>query len=288
MACLDVEEEPYTAPQPRFEIGDEVFDMACLEVEEAPYVAAKPAAEKFEIGDETFDMSALAFEEAPYVAPQPRFETEDVVYDMSCLEFEEAPYIAPAEKFEIGDETFDMSCLDITEEAYEAPQPATEKFEIGDETFDMAFMDVEEAVAAEPAATLALPAPRKVVRSLPCKLDIEELEKAEPAAVEETGTYSGMECASTSGGAADTRHSEEFTVDEIVPLPVVIVNEDRDVLMAFRSELEDDEAEFISTSYDDNMAFREDYLDKTETTFKFRAKIERPRFNGDLRSLYSY
>ncbi len=261
-------------PAAKFEIGDEVFDMSCLEVEEAPYTA------KFEIGDEVFDMSALDFVEESY-APVTKFEIGDEVFDMSALEVEEAPYTA---KFEIGDEVFDMSALDFVEEPY---TPAA-KFEIGDEVFDMSCLDVEEAPAAEPATVYALPSPRTVTRSLPSKITVEELEKEESDTKLAAGMYTGMEMIPTSGSTVEARRSEDITLEQVRPMPAVIVNEDRDVLFAFRSDLECDEKEFVSTSYDDNLAFRDDYLDETECTFKFRAKIERPRFNGDLRSLYSY
>ena len=142
----------------------------------------------------------------------------------------------------------------------------------------------EPAVEAEPVRAL----PTRVVLSLPQKIEIPELERAEPQEDSLSG-YSCGEMAETSAAVEESKVSDTNTVGEIKEqLPPVIVNEDRDVLFAFRDELESDEFEFINTSYDDNLAFREDYLDETERTFKIRAKIERPRFNGDLRSLACY
>ncbi len=251
-AMEQVVAEPAPVAQ-KFEIGDEVFDMSAIDFVEAPYTAPAAPVEKFEIGDEVFDMSALYFEEEAYVAPVAE---------------------APVEKFEIGEEVFDMSALEFEEVAYTAPEAVSE-------------VAPEAAPVAQPV--LALPAPKTVVRSLPAKLDIAELEKEEPSSDVSGGVYTNVEMADTSGSAAEEKKvSENITIEQVATLPVVVVNEDRDVLFAFRNELEADEAEFISTSYDDNLAFREDYLDQTECTFKFRAKIERPRFDGNFRSLFAY
>ena len=280
-AMEQVVAEPAPVAQ-KFEIGDEVFDMSAIDFVEAPYTAPAAPVEKFEIGDEVFDMSALYFEEEAYVAPAPvvqKFEIGDEVFDMSALYFEEEAYVAPVaeapvEKFEIGEEVFDMSALEFEEVAYTAPEAVSE-------------VAPEAAPVAQPV--LALPAPKTVVRSLPAKLDIAELEKEEPSSDVSGGVYTNVEMADTSGSAAEEKKvSENITIEQVATLPVVVVNEDRDVLFAFRNELEADEAEFISTSYDDNLAFREDYLDQTECTFKFRAKIERPRFDGNFRSLFAY
>ena len=198
----------------------------------------------------------------------------------------------------------EASVEETVAEAAEAAEPVVETEPIAEENtvFDVASLVAVEpsaeavaeetpAVEAEPVKEEAEPIralPTKVVLSLPQKIEIPELQRDAPAQESFSG-YTSDEMAETNAKAQESKVLDTTTVGEIKKqLTPVIINEDRDVLFAFRGELESDEFEFINTSYDDNLAFREDYLDETERTFKIRAKIERPRFNGDLRSLAYY
>ena len=188
----------------------------------------------------------------------------------------------------VAEENLEIPVINIPAEAPIAEAAAEEP--VVEAVEETPAVEAEPAVADEPAveAEPVRALPTRVVLSLPQKIEIPELERAEPQEDSLSG-YSCGEMAETSAAVEESKVSDTNTVGEIKEqLPPVIVNEDRDVLFAFRDELESDEFEFINTSYDDNLAFREDYLDETERTFKIRAKIERPRFNGDLRSLACY
>ena len=137
---------------------------------------------------------------------------------------------------------------------------------------------VSQRIESEAPAVYALSAPAKYTPALPSKRievpalpeakgEIQMLGCAQPAEESETSTEPMKE------PAINVPSIQEEVRQE---LPIAIVNEDRDVLFAFRKELSADESEFASTSMDNNSAFPEDLLDETETTFKIRM----PRYSN--------
>ena len=298
-----VAEVPAAEPEPVIEVAPVAEPIMTLPAPAAPVEAAEP---------EEYDFSMFD-----------NLESED-----ACVEYEISHEVGKEETFEdLAAETPAVEAEPVAEENLEIPVinipvaeapaeetvteaaaeeiPAVEAGPVAEDStvFDVASLvavePVVEAVAEETPAVEAEPVaeeeaepiralPTKVVLSLPQKIEIPELQRSAP----EQDTFSGYtadEKAETNAKAEESKMFDTNTVGEIKEqLPPVILNEDRDVLFAFRGELESDEFEFINTSYDDNLAFREDYLDETERTFKIRAKIERPRFNGDLRSLAYY
>ncbi len=252
-------EETFAVEAPVAEAAEEEnLEIPVINIPVAAAVTEEPAVE--------------AVEELPAAEAEPVVE-DDTVFDVASLvavepAITEAPVAEAAEE-----ENLEIPVINIPAAAAVAEEPAVE-----------APIAEEPAVEAEPVRTL----PAKVVLSLPQKIEIPALERSAPEQDVVSG-YTADEMAETSVAVKEEKASETETIGEVkAQLPPVILNEDRDVLFAFRGELESDEFEFINTSYDDNLAFREDYLDETERTFKIRAKIERPRFNGDLRSLAYY
>ena len=148
------------------------------------------------------------------------------------------------------------------------------------ETAEMQESEVEHEITSQKTETEVAAISAPVVMALPKKFEVPELEPAS----------SEIGCVQTSEEVASTETSVEaddkpITDDTLVAgtereaLPVIVMNLDRDVLFAFRGDLENDEREFASTSVDNDCAFPEDYLDRTETTFNIRAPREpaRPR-----------
>ena len=254
-------EETFAVEAPVAEAAaEENLEIPVINIPVAAAVAEEPAVE--------------AVEELPAVEAEPVVE-DNTVFDVASLVAVE-PAVTEAPVAEAAEE----ENLEIPVTAAVAEEPAVE-----------APIAEESAVEAEPVREEAEPVrvlPAKVVLSLPQKIEIPALERSAPEQDVVSG-YTADEMAETSVAVKEEKASETETIGEVkAQLPPIILNEDRDVLFAFRGELESDEFEFINTSYDDNLAFREDYLDETERTFKIRAKIERPRFNGDLRSLAYY
>ena len=250
------EELPAVEAEPEIEVAPVAEPIIALPAPAAPVEAA---------AEEEYDFSMFD-----------NLETDDsrVEYEISHDVGKEETFAVEAPVAEAAEEeNLEIPVINIPAAAAVAEEPAVE-----------APIAEEPAVEAEPVRTL----PAKVVLSLPQKIEIPALERSAPEQDVVSG-YTADEMAETSVAVKEEKASETETIGEIKKqLTPVIINEDRDVLFAFRGELESDEFEFINTSYDDNLAFREDYLDETERTFKIRAKIERPRFNGDLRSLAYY
>ena len=297
------EEVPAAEPEPVIEVAPVAEPIMALPAPAAPVEAAEPVEEyDFSMFDNLeSDDARVEYEIRHEVGKEETFE--DLAAETPAVEAEPVA----EENLEIPVINIPVTEASVEEtvaEAAEAAEPAVEAEPIAEENtvFDVASLVAVEpsaeavaeetpAVEAEPVKEEAEPIralPTKVVLSLPQKIEIPELQRDAPAQESFSG-YTSDEMAETNAKAQESKVLDTTTVGEIKKqLTPVIINEDRDVLFAFRGELESDEFEFINTSYDDNLAFREDYLDETERTFKIRAKIERPRFNGDLRSLAYY
>ena len=319
--------EVFVAPEVRSEEVETIIDETVLEAPVAEEPAVEESLETPVFNIPAPEVEKTVAEEPAVEAvpePEPEIEVAPVAEPIMALPAPAAPVEAAVAEEEYDFSMFDnLESEDAhveyeinhdvgKEESFEvlADEPVTEAEPVAEESLEIPVINIpaaaaeapvaeeiaveEPAVEAEPAAEETVEAepvralPAKVVLSLPQKIEIPELQKEE-AQEDVFSGYSTPEMAETSAAAEESKVSDTNTVGEIrEQLPPVIVNEDRDVLFAFRGELESDEFEFINTSYDDNLALREDYLDETERTFKIRAKIERPRFNGDLRSLAYY
>ena len=303
-----VAEEPaveVAAAEPVAEESPElVFDIpALVNVEPEMEVAAEePVIEVAPVAEPIIALPAPA---APVEAAEEEYDFsmfDNLESDDSRVEYELRHDVREEETFEVlAEEPAEIEAEPVAEENLEIPViniPAAAEAPVAEAVAEEepiieaaeevptveAEPAVEEVTEAEPVRAL----PAKVVLSLPQKIEIPELEREAPQNDEFSG-YATPEMADTNTEAEKVKVLESETLGEIKEqLPPVIINEDRDVLFAFRGELESDEFEFINTSYDDNLAFREDYLDETEGVFKFRTKLERPRFNGDFRSLACY
>ena len=141
---------------------------------------------------------------------------------------------------------------------------------------------VSQKIESEAPAVYALTAPAKYTPALPSKrIEVPALPEAK-GDFQKLGCEQTAEETETSTDSMDKPATNEPSIQVEVrqELPIAIVNEDRDVLFAFREELSADEFEFASTSMDNNSAFPEDLLDETETTFKIRMPRYSNGFSG--------
>jgi hypothetical protein len=142
---------------------------------------------------------------------------------------------------------------------------------------------VSQKIESEAPAVYALTAPAKYTPALPSrKIEVPALPEAK-GEIQNTGSaQESVEATETSTESMDEPVTNDTSIQQEVrqELPIAIVNEDRDVLFAFREELNADEFEFASTSMDNNSAFPEDLLDETETTFKIRMPRYSNGFSG--------
>ena len=141
---------------------------------------------------------------------------------------------------------------------------------------------VSQKIESEAPAVYALTAPAKYTPALPSKrIEVPALPEAK-GDFQKLGCEQTAEETETSTDSMDKPATNEPSIQVEVrqELPIAIVNEDRDVLFAFREELNADEFEFASTSMDNNSAFPEDLLDETETTFKIRMPRYSNGFSG--------
>ncbi len=141
---------------------------------------------------------------------------------------------------------------------------------------------VSQKIESEAPAVYALTAPAKYTPALPSRrIEVPALPEAK-GDLQKLGCEQTAEETETSTDSMDKPATNEPSIQVEVrqELPIAIVNEDRDVLFAFREELSADEFEFASTSMDNNSAFPEDLLDETETTFKIRMPRYSNGFSG--------
>ena len=141
---------------------------------------------------------------------------------------------------------------------------------------------VSQKIESEAPAVYALTAPAKYTPALPSRrIEVPALPEAK-GDLGKLGCEQTAEETETSTDSMDKPATNEPSIQVEVrqELPIAIVNEDRDVLFAFREELNADEFEFASTSMDNNSAFPEDLLDETETTFKIRMPRYSNGFSG--------
>ena len=142
---------------------------------------------------------------------------------------------------------------------------------------------VSQRIESEAPVVYALAAPAKYTPVLPSrKIEVPALPEAK-GEIQNTGSaQESVEATETSTDSMDKPATNEPSIQVEVrqELPIAIVNEDRDVLFAFRKELSADEFEFASTSMDNNSAFPEDFLDESEMTFKIRMPRYATGFSG--------
>lgn len=142
---------------------------------------------------------------------------------------------------------------------------------------------VSQRIESEAPVVYALAAPAKYTPVLPSrKIEVPALPEAK-GEIQNTGSaQESVEATETSTESMDEPVTNNTSIQQEVrqELPIAIVNEDRDVLFAFRKELSADEFEFASTSMDNNSAFPEDFLDESEMTFKIRVPRYATGFSG--------
>ena len=233
---------------------------AILEPVVTTEVAEEPVAEPI-----AAEEPAIAVEQTP--EPEVTFEIADMVETASPTAAADAAMVA-------------SSVIEVR------PAPAAEEEEaiVTAELEESAVEHemVSQKIESEAPAVYALTAPAKYTPALPSRrIEVPALPEAK-GDLGKLGCEQTAEETETSTDSMDKPATNEPSIQVEVrqELPIAIVNEDRDVLFAFREELSADEFEFASTSMDNNSAFPEDLLDETETTFKIRMPRYSNGFSG--------
>lgn len=233
---------------------------AILEPVVTTEVAEEPVAEPI-----AAEEPAIAVEQTP--EPEVTFEIADMVETASPTAAADAAMVA-------------SSVIEVR------PAPAAEEEEaiVTAELEESAVEHemVSQKIESEAPAVYALTAPAKYTPALPSRrIEVPALPEAK-GDFQKLGCEQTAEETETSTDSMDKPATNEPSIQVEVrqELPIAIVNEDRDVLFAFREELNADEFEFASTSMDNNSAFPEDLLDETETTFKIRMPRYSNGFSG--------
>ena len=233
---------------------------AILEPVVTTEVAEEPVAEPI-----AAEEPAIAVEQTP--EPEVTFEIADMVETASPTAAADAAMVA-------------SSVIEVR------PAPAAEEEEaiVTAELEESAVEHemVSQKIESEAPAVYALTAPAKYTPALPSRrIEVPALPEAK-GDIQKIGCEQTAEETETSTDSMDKPATNEPSIQVEVrqELPIAIVNEDRDVLFAFREELSADEFEFASTSMDNNSAFPEDLLDETETTFKIRMPRYSNGFSG--------
>ena len=233
---------------------------AILEPVVTTEVAEEPVAEPI-----AAEEPAIAVEQTP--EPEVTFEIADMVEAASPTAAADAAMVA-------------SSVIEVR------PAPAAEEEEaiVTAELEESAVEHemVSQKIESEAPAVYALTAPAKYTPALPSRrIEVPALPEAK-GDLQKLGCEQTAEETETSTDSMDKPATNEPSIQVEVrqELPIAIVNEDRDVLFAFREELNADEFEFASTSMDNNSAFPEDLLDETETTFKIRMPRYSNGFSG--------
>ena len=233
---------------------------AILEPVVTTEVAEEPVAEPI-----AAEEPAIAVEQTP--EPEVTFEIADMVEAASPTAAADAAMVA-------------SSVIEVR------PAPAAEEEEaiVTAELEESAVEHemVSQKIESEAPAVYALTAPAKYTPALSSRrIEVPALPEAK-GDLQKLGCEQTAEETETSTDFMDKPATNEPSIQVEVrqELPIAIVNEDRDVLFAFREELNADEFEFASTSMDNNSAFPEDLLDETETTFKIRMPRYSNGFSG--------
>ncbi|MCQ2078726.1 MAG: hypothetical protein MJZ38_01525 [archaeon] len=246
---------------------------------------------------EVVDVPVAEAEPAPVVVETP-VEVEPVVIETPVIEAEPAP----VEVIEI--ET-PVEAVPVVEEVKAEPAPVEIKAEVATVevielepiAVDAPVIEAEPAPVVEPVVietpveavpvAAAEPAPVIAVPSLPMKIEVPELVKEEHEESVFTDNVTSADCVltSTDGAVVEEEVQEVLPIKEEKVLAPVIINADRDVLMLFRSELEDEEKMMSLTSMDNNSDLPEDYLDETELTFKIKVPRQFNGFTGHFRPI---
>ena len=240
---------------------------------------AEPAAEAIlepvvttEVAEEPVAEPIVAVEPVTVVEQTPEPEVTFEIAEM----VEEAPATAAADAVMVASSVI---------EAHPAPAAVEEEAIVTAEIEESAVEHemVSQRIESEAPVVYALAAPAKYTPVLPSrKIEVPALPEAK-GEIQNTGSaQESVEATETSTDSMDKPATNEPSIQVEVrqELPIAIVNEDRDVLFAFRKELSADEFEFASTSMDNNSAFPEDFLDESEMTFKIRMPRYATGFSG--------
>lgn len=240
---------------------------------------AEPAAEAIlepvvttEVAEEPVAEPIVAVEPVTVVEQTPEPEVTFEIAEM----VEEAPATAAADAVMVASSVI---------EAHPAPAAVEEEAIVTAEIEESAVEHemVSQRIESEAPAVYALTAPAKYTPALPSrKIEVPALPEAK-GEIQNTGSaQESVEATETSTDSMDEPVTNDTSIQQEVrqELPIAIVNEDRDVLFAFRKELSADEFEFASTSMDNNSAFPEDFLDESEMTFKIRMPRYATGFSG--------
>ena len=240
---------------------------------------AEPAAEAIlepvvttEVAEEPVAEPIVAVEPVTVVEQTPEPEVTFEIAEM----VEEAPATAAADAVMVASSVI---------EAHPAPAAVEEEAIVTAEIEESAVEHemVSQRIESEAPAVYALTAPAKYTPALPSrKIEVPALPEVK-GEIQNTGSaQESVEATETSTDSMDEPATNDTSIQQEVrqELPIAIVNEDRDVLFAFRKELSADEFEFASTSMDNNSAFPEDFLDESEMTFKIRMPRYATGFSG--------
>jgi len=240
---------------------------------------AEPAAEAIlepvvttEVAEEPVAEPIVAVEPVTVVEQTPEPEVTFEIAEM----VEEASATAAADAVMVASSVI---------EAHPAPAAVEEEAIVTAEIEESAVEHemVSQRIESEAPAVYALTAPAKYTPALPSrKIEVPALPEAK-GEIQNTGSaQESVEATETSTDSMDEPVTNDTSIQQEVrqELPIAIVNEDRDVLFAFRKELSADEFEFASTSMDNNSAFPEDFLDESEMTFKIRMPRYATGFSG--------
>ena len=240
---------------------------------------AEPAAEAIlepvvttEVAEEPVAEPIVAVEPVTVVEQTPEPEVTFEIAEM----VEEASATAAADAVMVASSVI---------EAHPAPAAVEEEAIVTAEIEESAVEHemVSQRIESEAPVVYALAAPAKYTPALPSrKIEVPALPEAK-GEIQNTGSaQESVEATETSTESMDEPVTNDTSIQQEVrqELPIAIVNEDRDVLFAFRKELSADEFEFASTSMDNNSAFPEDFLDESEMTFKIRMPRYASGFSG--------
>ena len=247
-------------------------DMTVEEIAESAAEAILEPVVTTEVAEEPVAEPIVAVEPVTVVEQTPEPEVTFEIAEM----VEEAPATAAADAVMVASSVI---------EAHPAPAAVEEEAIVTAEIEESAVEHemVSQRIESEAPAVYALTAPAKYTPALPSrKIEVPALPEVK-GEIQNTGSaQESVEATETSTDSMDEPATNDISLQQEVrqELPIAIVNEDRDVLFAFRKELSADEFEFASTSMDNNSAFPEDFLDESEMTFKIRMPRYATGFSG--------
>ena len=265
VVTTEVAEEPVAVAETPSEVTVEIVPEPAAEAILEPVVTT-------EVAEEPVAEPIVAVEPVTVVEQTPEPEVTFEIAEM----VEEAPATAAADAVMVASSVI---------EAHPAPAAVEEEAIVTAEIEESAVEHemVSQRIESEAPAVYALTAPAKYTPALPSrKIEVPALPEAK-GEIQNTGSaQESVEATETSTDSMDEPATNDTSIQQEVrqELPIAIVNEDRDVLFAFRKELSADEFEFASTSMDNNSAFPEDFLDEAEMTFKIRMPRYATGFSG--------